>query len=88
MKLGIKTFEGCILVCLADNPMECDKENEQHKTKTYPVFRIWKAFTEHNPQRKVIVDKYLCLQKCEMPGKGKNHCFCSSHFISLLIRML
>lgn len=40
MELGIKTFEGCILVCLADNPMGCDKENEQKKTKTYPVFPI------------------------------------------------
>lgn len=40
MELGIKTLEGCILPGLADNPMGCDKENEQNKTKTYPVFPI------------------------------------------------
>lgn len=80
--LGMKTSEGWILVCMADNSMGCDKENEQHKTKTYVEFFIWKGFRKHSPQRKVIADKDFCLQKCEMPKKGKNHCFCSSHFIS------
>lgn len=73
---------------LAENPMGCEKRNEQNKTKTYPVFLIWKGFRKHKPQRKVIADKYLCLQKGEVPGKGRNHCFCFSHFVSLLIRML
>ena len=43
MELGIRTSEGCVLVRLADNPMGCDKENEQNKTKTYPDFPLEKA---------------------------------------------
>lgn len=52
MKLGVQW---------AGNPMACDKENEQNQTKIYPVFLIWKTFGKHNPQRKVIADKDLCL---------------------------
>lgn len=59
---SMHTSDGRILTSLADNPMGCEKKNEWNKTKMYPVVLIWKGFRKHSPQRKVIADKYLCLQ--------------------------
>jgi hypothetical protein len=50
------------------------------------MFSFEKNFKNHSSQREMIAENYLCLQKFEISGKGRNHCFCSSYFISLLIK--